>query len=30
MKKTRELFTEELMSVLFHPKNIDKFEGWGF
>ena len=21
---------EELMQVMFHPKNMDKFAGWGF
>jgi hypothetical protein len=21
---------EELMKVMFHPKNIDKFKDWGF
>jgi len=23
-------FTEELMAKCFHPKNLDKFEAWGF
>jgi hypothetical protein len=23
-------FTEELMENRFHPKNLDKFESWGY
>jgi hypothetical protein len=30
MKKRTGLFAEELIQNRFHPKNIDKFEGWGF
>jgi len=29
MKKMREPVREELMSVLFHPININKFKDWG-
>lgn len=24
------IFKEELISVLFHPKNLEKWNGWGF
>jgi hypothetical protein len=30
MKKRTGLFVEELIQKCFHPKNIEKFEGWGY
>jgi len=30
MKEKTSIFTEELMAAVFNPKNIDKFESWGF
>lgn len=30
LKKRINIILEELMMVMFHPKNIDKFKDWGF
>jgi hypothetical protein len=30
MKERTSVFFEELMANRFHPKNINKFEDWGF
>jgi hypothetical protein len=30
MKHNKMRLHEELMMVLFHPKNIESFDGWGF
>ena len=30
MKEKTSVFTEELMANRFHPKNVDRFESWGY
>ena len=30
MKVSKHILHEELIKTLFHPKNMDKFDGWGF
>jgi hypothetical protein len=30
MKENKNLLHEELMRNRFHPKNIEKFEDWGY
>jgi hypothetical protein len=29
-KRMTRPFTEELMAILFHPSNIERFEAWGY
>jgi hypothetical protein len=29
-KQFQENVKEELMKTCFHPRNVEKFEGWGF
>ena len=30
MKESKHILHEELIQIMFHPKNMDKFDGWGF
>ena len=30
LREKNNVMLEELMMVIFHPKNIDKFKDWGF
>ena len=30
MKENKNVLNEELIQKMFHPRNIENFEGWGF